>query len=58
MTYWVFHDVQLDQALAAFEARRQGDGATEQQAKDESAVIKLFLFSAEAGRAKLIGGTG
>ena len=56
--YWVFHDAQLDQALAAFEARRQGEGASEEQTKDETAVIKLFLISAEADRAKLIGGRG
>lgn len=53
MRYWVFHEAMLDGALAAFEARRQREGASEQQAKDESFQVKLFLVSAEAE--KLLG---
>jgi hypothetical protein len=48
MRYWVFHADMLAAALAAFEARRQQEGATEQQAKDDTAVIIAFLESPEA----------
>jgi nicotinic acid phosphoribosyltransferase len=54
--YWLFHNEQLDKALAEFSARRQREGASEQQALDDAALIKLFLVSDEAARAKLIGG--
>jgi hypothetical protein len=47
MRYWVFHEEMLDKMLAAREAARQKAGATEQQAKDDTAVIKLFLIEAE-----------
>jgi hypothetical protein len=54
--YWVFNNEMLEAALAAFEARRQGEGASEQQARDETAIIKMFLTSAEAERAKMLPG--
>jgi hypothetical protein len=56
--YWVFNASQLDQALAGFEARRQREGASEQQVRDETTVIKTFLISPEAERAKLVAGKG
>jgi hypothetical protein len=43
LRYWVFHSEQLDQALARNEAERIKAGASEQQAKDDTAVIKTFL---------------
>lgn len=48
MRYWVFNEGMLDDVLAEREARRQQEGATEQQARDETVFIKTFLF--EAGR--------
>lgn len=48
MRYWVFHDGQLSSALAAREAERQRQGATEQQAKDETLVVVQFLASEAA----------
>lgn len=45
MRYWVFHDQQLSAALAAREGERQKQGATEQQAKDETAIVVEFLAS-------------
>lgn len=48
MAWWVFGADKLDIALAEHVARRMREGITEQQAKDEAAVIKLFLVSAEA----------
>lgn len=48
MRAWVFTEDQLDSMLAAREAARQKqDGATEQQAKDETSAIKIFLVDAE-----------
>lgn len=52
--YWVFTDTQLANALALYEDRRKREGATDQQAKDESASISQFLTAPEA--AKLVGG--
>jgi len=43
--WWCFHENQLDDQLAAREAKRRQDGATEQQAKDETFTIKEFLVS-------------
>ena len=48
MRYWVFHEEQLAVALVAREAERQGQGATEQQAKDETQIVVEFLASASA----------
>lgn len=48
MLYWVFHAEQLDKALATFEAARIQQGATEAQAKDDAAIVRAFLVSAEA----------
>lgn len=56
--YWVFDVSHLDQALAEFEARRQKEGVTEQQARDETTLIKVFLISPEAERHKLVAGKG
>lgn len=54
MKWWAFHEEMLDSELALREARRQQEGASEQQAKDETVTIKAFL----AGSAKLLGGKG
>jgi hypothetical protein len=54
MRYWVFHESQLSAALAAREAERMKEGATEQQAKDETLIVAQFLTS-EAAR-PLFGG--
>lgn len=56
MMWWCFHDENLSAALAAWEARRMGEGASEQQAKDDTSVIAQFLASSEAKAHKLIGG--
>lgn len=50
MPWWVFHQEQLAAALAAREAERQKEGATEQQAKDETLIIVQFLASEAAAR--------
>jgi hypothetical protein len=50
MRYWVFHEEMLAAALAAREAERAKEGATEQQAKDETLVILQFLSSEAALR--------
>lgn len=50
MPWWVFHQEQLAAALAAREAERTKEGATEQQAKDETQVIAQFLASESAAR--------
>lgn len=55
MRYWVFHEEMLDQMLAAREAERAKAGATEQQAKDETVVIKEFLLRAEILQGNPIG---
>lgn len=55
MRYWVFHEDQLDQMLAAREAERMKDGATEQQVKDETVTIKEFLVRAEILQGHAIG---
>jgi hypothetical protein len=47
MRAWVFHEEQLDLMLAARTAERQKEGATVQQAVDESFTIKQFLVAAE-----------
>lgn len=52
--YWVFEESRLAAALAAREAERQKEGATEQQAKDETLMIVQFLASEAA--AQLRGG--
>lgn len=49
MPWWFFHQEQLAARLAAREAERVRDGATEQQAKDETQIIAEFLAS-EAAR--------
>lgn len=54
MRAWAFHDAQLAQALAAWEARRQAEGASEQQAKDDTQTIVQFLASPEALEAKMV----
>lgn len=43
--YWVFHEQQLAAALATREAERQKEGASEQQAKDETMIVLQFLAS-------------
>lgn len=48
MAWWVFHQEQLAAALAAREAERQKEGATEQQAKDETTIVVQFLASETA----------
>jgi hypothetical protein len=45
MPWWVFHQEQLAAALAAREAERVQQGATEQQAKDETQIVAAFLAS-------------
>lgn len=45
MNWWVFHAQQLDTALAAREAKRQQEGATQAEAKAESALIYAFLVA-------------
>jgi hypothetical protein len=52
MMWWAFHEEQLDSELAKREAEQQKAGASEQQAKDETSLIKRFLASSS----KLIGG--
>ena len=54
MKWWAFHEEMLDSELALREAKRLQDGATEQQARDETVTIKEFLASSE----KLLGGRG
>ena len=58
MKYWVFHEGSLSSALAAHEAKRQRDGATEQQAKDETQVILDFLTGDIVERRKMRGDDG
>ena len=48
MLYWVFHEEMLAKALAAAEAERMRQGASEQQAKDDTQVIAQFLTSPTA----------
>lgn len=48
--YWVFEDSRLAAALAAREAERMKEGATELQAKDETVTIVQFLASEAAAR--------
>jgi hypothetical protein len=48
MRYWVFHEQTLAAALAAHELDRQKEGASEQQAKDETQIIVAFLAKAAA----------
>ncbi len=43
MTFWLFTKEMLGNALTAHEAERQAEGATEQQAKDETMVILAFI---------------
>ena len=50
MRWWVFHEEQLSNALAAHEAVRMKHGATEQQARDETVSIVQFLQSEAAAR--------
>lgn len=50
MPWWVFHQEQLAAALAAREAERVKEGATEQQAKDETQIVAGFLASEAAKR--------
>lgn len=50
MRYRVFHEEQLAAALAAREAERMKEGATEQQAKDETSIVVQFLISGAARR--------
>lgn len=45
MAWWCFHQEQLAAALAAREAERVKQGATEQQAKDETQIVAEFLAS-------------
>jgi hypothetical protein len=56
--YWVFNREMLDRALVEYEVRRQREGATEGQARDETTLIKLFLISPEAERNKLVPAKG
>ena len=56
MRYWVFHEEMLAKALAAREAERTQQGASEQQAKDETLIVVQFLASPAAVAAKMIGG--
>lgn len=58
MRYWVFHEEMLAGALADREAERVKEGATEQQAKDETQIVAQFLTSEAARRHKLEGGRG
>ena len=55
MPYWVFHEEMLDKMLAAREAERQRQGATEQQTKDETVLIKTFLLESIMLRGDRIG---
>lgn len=50
MAWWVFHQEQLAVALAAREAERMNEGATEQQARDETQIVAEFLGSESAVR--------
>lgn len=43
MKWWVFHEEQLSDALEARERKRQEEGATEQQAKDETQIVLQFI---------------
>jgi len=54
MRMWVFSDEMLARALAEFEARRQREGASEQQAKDDTATIVAFLGSSEVAEHKML----
>jgi len=58
MRFWVFSADMLMSALAAREAMRQGEGATEQQAKDETQAIVAFLTGDEARAHKMFGEDG
>lgn len=50
MPWWAFHQEQLAAALAAREAERMKEGATEQQARDETQIVAQFLASESATR--------
>lgn len=50
MPWWCFHQEQLAVALATREAERMKEGATEQQAKDETQIVAEFLASESAKR--------
>lgn len=58
MKYWVFHEEMLSKALAEHEAARIRDGATEQQAKDDTATVLAFLAGEAARRCDLINDDG
>ena len=58
MKYWVFEEGNLSAALAAHEATRQREGASEQQAKDETQVILAFLGGEAARERGLINDDG
>lgn len=50
MPWWVFHQEQLAAALVAREAERMKEGATEQQAREETQIVAAFLASESARR--------
>ena len=54
MKIFVFSEATLSQALAAREAERQREGATDQQAKDETQVVLEFLGWAVQRDPKLV----
>lgn len=54
MRIFVFSDAVLAQALAAREAERQGEGATLQQAQDETQIVAQFLGWAVQRDPKLV----
>ncbi len=54
MRVFVISDASLAQALAAREAERQRDGASEQQAKDETQIVAEFIGWAARRDPKLV----
>ena len=58
MKYWVFHEQMLAKALDAHEAERRRQGATEQQAMDDTQVILAFLCSEAAKERGLLNDDG
>lgn len=45
MTYWVFNEAQLDEALEAYGQQARGAGGSAQRALDEVALIRDFLYA-------------
>lgn len=56
MRYWVFTAQTLDDALSAYMNRRQAEGASDEQAGEETRLVERFLIGPEAQAGGLIRG--